>query len=131
MKITAHILLIYFSIGACIPNCDFSQLLKLGNLMEHYDEHQEEALAIGETISFSEFLYIHFIDGDEHQHENEDHHENLPLQNITSPITFYLAINLPSLNTTTKVFTKTVLPFYPSILQDELASNIFHPPILA
>ncbi|MFT4762423.1 MAG: hypothetical protein ACI9XO_002999 [Paraglaciecola sp.] len=81
MKYFAHILLLYFSLGPYLPKGDFNQLLKFNDLQAHSVLHQSEAIAAGQTISFSDFLYLHFVDGDEHQHENEDDHERLPFHN--------------------------------------------------
>jgi len=130
MKISAFILLFYFIIGACIPQGDFSQLLKLNNLMKHYELHQEEARAIGKTVSFSSFLYIHFIDSDEHQHDGEEDHESLPFQNISSSTTFYLtsfqATAIPRPH-----FTEQLIPSTGSFVQEDISFDIFHPPITA
>ena len=128
MKIVAHILLIYFSIGACIPNSDFSQLLKVNDMMAHFDLHQKEAQANGETISFSDFLYIHFLnENNNHQHDENDSHENLPFQNITTSINFYLATN-HSGHFLPQSHSEAILPFYNLLPQQGVVLDLFRPP---
>ena len=127
MKIFVHILLLYFSLGACLPKGDFSQLLKFNDLQEHYVLHQNEAVAAGTGISFSKFLYLHFIDGGEHQHENENNHNNLPFQNITSSITCYIA-PCPVAFVHLSIVTESMLPSYNTLLPEGIAFDIFHPP---
>ena len=129
MKIVAHILLIYFSIGACIPNSDFSQLLKVNDMMAHFDLHQKEAQAIGKTVSFTNFLYIHFLN-ENHQHDENESHENLPFQNITTSVNFYLATSHPTLFLP-KSHSEAVLPLYNLLPQQSVVFDIFHPPSIA
>lgn len=132
MKCLTYILIFYFSLGACIPNCDFSQLWKLNDLMEHFELHQEEAQAAGETINFSEFLYSHFIDGDDdHDHEEEDNHENLPFQTIASSIVLCVDSNQEMPSTFKYGLSETALPIYSSILLAGFTFDIFHPPTIA
>ena len=130
MKVSASILLFYFILGACIPKGDFSQLLKFNNLLEHYKLHQEEVRIIGKTVSFSSFLYLHFIDGDEHQHDDEDDHKTLPFQNISSSITFYITSS-PTTPISSSDFTKQVTPLSSTLLQEDISFDIFHPPAIA
>lgn len=95
--------------------------------MEHYELHQLEAQALCETITFSEFLYLHFIEGDEHEHPNSQEHEQLPFQNIATTNfyvqAFSLAIPAPIINadSTSNHF------FYLAYLKD-YHQVVFHPP---
>ncbi len=130
MRIITYLLLSYFTLGALIPQGDFSQLLKLNDLMEHYDLHQKEAILLGEDISFSAFLYLHFIDGEEHEHEDENDHDNLPFQNITSPIVLCPASS-PMLTAFVNDIAEANLPTYNSVFQAGITFDIFQPPIFA
>ncbi|NNE30374.1 MAG: hypothetical protein HKN16_12105 [Saprospiraceae bacterium] len=117
---------VYFSFGACMPRTDFSQLLKLDELSEHYQLHVEEANQVGEEMTLSSFLYLHFIVGDEHQHEGEDH-EDLPLQNITSSISMIAAVL--EQHTERNIFDAQILhSFFGTSLLKGVSSDIFHPP---
>ena len=129
MLLLTRILLVYFSLGAFFPKGDFSQLLHLDDLIEHYTEHKEEALIIGETISFNKYLYLHFVGGENHSHDENDH-EDLPFQSFSSSITFYFSSDLQ--NATNSVENKSVsLPLYNSIIEDEISFDIFHPPMVS
>ncbi|MEL6124669.1 MAG: hypothetical protein AAFR14_13220, partial [Bacteroidota bacterium] len=119
-----------FIIGACIPRTDFGQLGQLPHLIEHYNIHQEEMAREGSRISIGEFLYIHFIAGDDHAHPDEEEHQSLPLYSTTGGMllftksTFDMAAPLP---VSTQ---KTVVSFYASVLPLDFIFKIFHPPRL-
>lgn len=89
MKFLTLLLTINISLGACFPGFDMSQLVKMVNLMEHYELHQDEAEAIGETLSFLEFMVIHYVDFDNHEHEGEDNHDKLPFQSSSTSLILY------------------------------------------
>ena len=81
MKAAAQILAFYFLLGSLFPGTDFSQLSKLGKLLEHFELHQQEAAATSETLAFSTFLLDHFWGQHRHDH-HDDSHQELPLQSI-------------------------------------------------
>lgn len=129
MKVFAYILLFQFSLGALLPKSDFSQLLKLNNLVQHYQLHQSNASIDGVTISFSEFLYIHFIDSDEHDQENGNHEHQLPLYDLTVSLHLIPASTVESISIIGDIFTK-IQACIPQAVPQTLIKNIFHPPIL-
>ena len=86
MKFLANILAIYLLLGSFIPRTDFSQLLKLKDLQEHYQLHQLEARLAGVDFTIHEFLYDHFVQPDGHEHEGEDDHEGLPMYSCPSSV---------------------------------------------
>jgi len=72
-------------LGSFIPRTDFSQLVYLGDLKDHYLEHKVAAEQQNLSITFFDFLCQHFIDSNHHgevDHE-EDHHQ-LPLQTMNN-----------------------------------------------
>lgn len=71
-------------LGSFIPRTDFSQLLHLADMVEHYKLHQEEAQLAGLDFGIVDFMYIHFINPDEHHDEAHDHHEQLPFYTFSS-----------------------------------------------
>lgn len=109
-----------------MPKCDFSQLSKLMDLVEHFELHQEEALAIGETLSLVSFLYLHFITSEEHEHDDHQEHKNLPLQKISNSLFFFLT------NPTTTFINKNLpqekLKYTPKLYISKFIASIFHPP---
>ena len=86
MKLTANILAFYLLLGSFLPRTDFSQLLKLKDLQEHYQLHQLEAKLAGVAFTLQEFLYDHFIQPDGHDHEGENDHEGLPMSSCSSSV---------------------------------------------
>jgi hypothetical protein len=84
MKFTAYILAIYLLLGSFIPRTDFSQLLRLKDLQEHYQLHCQEAEMAGKEVCLQEFLYDHFIEHNDHEHaENGCSHEGLPMHSCS------------------------------------------------
>lgn len=119
-------------IGSLIPRTDFSQLVYLGDLKEHYQAHRAEAALEGVSITLLEFLCQHFIDSNHHadvDHE-EDHHK-LPLQTLNNFVNLMVSnSDLPELTFTTNRFLSTISyqsPFYLS----GFLSNMVHPPALS
>lgn len=88
MKITALILASYMFIGSLIPNSDFSQLARIPDMVKHYELHQEEIANLDVEFSFWEFLIIHFISPNDHEHDGDDEHKNCPFQSFCFSITF-------------------------------------------
>lgn len=127
MKTTIHILLLYFCIGAILPKGDFSQLVKINDLMEHYDLHQKEAWAVGKTVSLFDFFYLHFVEGGDDHHDNENQHESLPFQNITST-TFQLIQLTYTTNTHQEIAQNNTINFRSKFYSEEAIFSIFHPP---
>jgi len=119
-------------IGSFIPRTDFSQLVHLGELKEHYLEHQTEAALAGTSITLFAFLYQHFIDSNEHSDaDHEDDHHELPLQTINSFVNLMVTTTaLPVFEFSTTTFLPTIAyqsPFYLS----GFLSNMVHPPALS
>ena len=55
----------FFLFGYLFSSTELSELLKIDSLIEHYEEHKGES----SKISFSNFLYMHYID---HGQDNGD-----------------------------------------------------------
>ncbi|MEZ4932518.1 MAG: hypothetical protein R2788_10410 [Saprospiraceae bacterium] len=85
MKFTAYILAsLPPLLGSFIPRTDFSQLLRLKDLQEHYQLHCQEAEMAGKEVCLQEFLYDHFIEHNDHEHaeKNGCSHEGLPMHSL-------------------------------------------------
>ena len=80
MKITPLILAFYMLIGSFIPKTDFSQLLHVSDMMEHYQLHKKGAVAQGQDFCVVEFVKAHVLTSANHDHDESDDHENLPCQ---------------------------------------------------
>ena len=129
MKLLTHILIIYFVIGACVPRSDFSQLSQVNNLLDHYKLHQLEAEALAVKISFVEFLYLHFVSGDEHQHSNGDEHDGLPLYSLLSGILLYVKKTSHVLKTCFTVALEKEIFFQDTFYLNPFIHQVFHPPV--
>ena len=67
----------FFLFGYLFSSTELSELLKIDSLLEHYEEHKGES----SKISFSNFLYMHYIDygqnnGDEEKDKDLPFHSN-------------------------------------------------------
>ncbi len=116
-------------IGSLIPRTDFSQLVYLGDLKEHYQEHKAEAAQRNQPITFFDFLYQHFIDSNQHSdvdHE-EDHHQ-LPLQTMNG-FTNFMVTNSFLLHFEWPINTFLPIISYQSrFYLTGFLSNMVHPP---
>ena len=83
----------YLFLGSLIPRTDFSQLLHLADLAEHYQTHAEAAEVKGEEFSLHDFLCIHYFHPEKHEHEDESAHEQLPCHCFPTVSSLVLAMS--------------------------------------
>lgn len=67
-------------IGSFIPKTDFSQLLHVADMLEHYQLHKNEAVAQGQDFCIVDFIKAHVLPSEEHDHDDTEDHENVPCQ---------------------------------------------------
>ncbi|MDW3648754.1 MAG: hypothetical protein R8P61_16925 [Bacteroidia bacterium] len=128
MKPILLILSINIFLGSLIPNLDFSQFYRLAQVRHHYLEHIEEGKA--ESDDFLEFIWLHFINTQEHQEPNhEDDHKKLPLNSLdlSQSLTLFFVIPNKSFQASTVFPYKEFEPYY--LLPKGFPSMVFHPPI--
>lgn len=128
MKLTAHILALYFLLGSLLPGSDFSQLKKAPAVLEHYLLHQQ----LEDAGSFFDFLYDHFWNPRGHQHEDGGKsHQELPLKTVQifSPLlpADHAVPELASL----PVYRSPSILHYLSFTGAAHEGAIFRPPILS
>lgn len=123
-----YILIIFFIIGACIPRHDFSQLTKINGLMQHYTVHQKEAQSLKQAVSFIDFIYLHYINCEEHQHDNTSEHENLPFQIVGSTMVLFASILGVDHFEHDLKWTQSLNIFQNKFLEKGFIHSIFHPP---
>lgn len=128
MKIINYILIFYYSFGALIPQSDFSQIAQIDDLIRHYRIHQAEADALNQKLSFWDFLYLHFGTEEEHQHENPQAHDNLPLKKIAPSHTFFLDVKVSLSSEMVYAICDAFTSFYKASLEIEFVYSFFHPP---
>ena len=129
MKLFAYILLIYFSIGALLPRCDFSQLAQMDDLLRHYELHQVEAAQMNIQFTFWDFLALHFVTGEDHNHEQGNEHDQLPFQSFSTSLTLFLENPiLPTENVS--CFPQVKTSFLDLLADQGVLRFTFHPPTL-
>jgi len=131
MKPIIYILIFCFSLGACIPNSDFGQLRKLPDMLKHYQLHLNEAAAEGDTLSFFDFLYVHYIVDIEHEHDEESH-DSFPLKSVSASTFFALAdihIQIPNISFNTPHVSSNFN--FTAVYYFEITNSIFRPPVSA
>lgn len=62
--------------------------MHIPDMLEHYELHVEETEQLNADFSFWEFLKIHFVSPNGHEHEGNDDHKNCPFQSFCSPLTY-------------------------------------------
>ena len=85
---------LYLFAGSMIPNSDLTQLLLLPDMLEHWDMHQQEALDLGEQITFFDFFNEHYLESVKHNHDDQDHHPCMPMEHINSGFDFVLSASM-------------------------------------
>lgn len=86
-------MILFFLFVYLFSSTELSELLKIPLLLEHYTEHQEKS----KSLSFGSFLYMHYVDHENHSDEKD---RDLPFQSHSNSeiVHYYLPIN-PSLYT--------------------------------
>ena len=125
MKKIAAILLVFLFMCA---NTSIGQLLKIPNLIEHYNEHKNELTTA--SISFIDFLESHYSKNAEN---NPEEHQNLPFKTFEITSTVFVLVN----NTNFQIQPlKAVISskqnfFYQQSFKSNLISSIWLPPKIA
>lgn len=78
-------------LGGLFPRTDFSQLLHLRALADHYRLHRLEAAAAGQAFGLVDFVWLHFIEGDSHSHPDGRAHDELPFHHLYSSVLILLS----------------------------------------
>ncbi len=121
---------LYMLVGSLFPRTDFSQLVKVGNVVEHYRQHQADWRFSGEQLSLVQFLEIHFIAQDEHQQFPGHEHSDLPFHTVNTS-QHYMVDTYPGLPHLDRISTRIVHQFFYAALSfSNFSGGIFHPPIM-
>ena len=125
MKQAATFLLsIYFTIGSLFPLSDFSQLLQIPVLLDHYEQHQADS-GNDSLLSLYEFLVSHFMINDDHE---DPQHANLPLKSIDSSLVLISIDRGIELQMSSDIPVDTDF-IYHLPRNREFNKNIFEPPL--
>lgn len=122
-------LLIIFSLTTLVPSTLWSDMGKIANLIEHFQEHKKE----DSSISFWSFIGLHY-GSDFQQHQTAHDHSKLPLKNTHPSVNSLILlsdINQPTLN----ILLESAIPekeqVTPSLNQHFISRNltdIWQPP---
>ncbi len=122
-------LLIIFSLTTLVPSTLWSDMGKVANLIEHFQEHKK---ADG-SISFWSFIELHY--GSEFQkHQAAHDHSKLPLKNAHPSVSTLLVvsdINYSTLNINAQLVSPEQKQVMPSFNQSFISRNltdIWQPP---
>ena len=120
-------LIAYFLISVFMcANTSIGQLLKVPNLIEHYNEHKNELTT--DSISFIDYIVSHYSKNADNNHD----HEDLPFKTLDnssstlfafSIITYQIQVVMPLISTQKKFF-------YNKSFKSNLIASIWLPPKL-
>ena len=120
-------LIAYFLISVFMcANTSIGQLLKVPNLIEHYNEHKNELT--NDSISFIDYIVSHYSKNADNNHD----HEDLPFKTLDnssntlfafSIITYQIQVVNPLISTQKKFF-------YNKSFKSNLIASIWLPPKL-
>lgn len=130
-SILAILLSTIYIFSAITPQEDWKELAKISDLISHYQEHSLE----NPTISFIDFLHLHYGENAA-KHHTQHNHDKLPFKNHHhTDITFITAsIDLHFFALPTYmgfVGEKYLFPIYNDIESDQRLSDIWQPPKLS
>ncbi|TDR25650.1 hypothetical protein [Flavobacterium cheniae] len=120
-------LIVYFLISVFMcANTSIGQLLKVPNLIEHYNEHKNELTT--DSISFIDYIVSHYSKNAENNHD----HQDLPFKTfdnsssilfVFSMITYQIQVVKPLISAKKKFF-------YNISFESNLIASIWLPPKL-
>jgi hypothetical protein len=130
MQLLAKILAFYLLLGSSMPGMDYCQLTRIQNAVRHFKLHKTEAAADGENLSFYSFFFRHYIQPDDHEHQDQqNNHQNLPLTSIHVDISFVLFFH-PLLNVAPPAQAGATPQFTDQAIIPEYFSSVFRPPVV-
>jgi hypothetical protein len=85
-KIIAITLSFQILLGSLFPRIDATELAKIGELIEHYQEHKSSE---NQDLSFVDFLIMHYSPSSNHTKTAKHSHQNLPNFNSHNAVISY------------------------------------------
>lgn len=130
MQLLAKILAFYLLLGSSMPGMDYCQLTRIQNAVRHFKLHKAEAAADGENLSFYSFFFRHYIQPDNHEHQDQqNNHQNLPFANIHADISFALIAH-PLPGVSPPVQAGSIPHFTGRVIAPEYYFSVFRPPVI-
>lgn len=120
-------LIAYFLISVFMcANTSIGQLLKVPNLIEHYNEHKNELTT--DSISFIDYIVSHYSKNAENNHD----HEDLPFKTLdnSSSTLFVFSIITYQIQVVKSIISTQKKFFYNKSFKSNLIASIWLPPKL-
>ncbi len=120
-------LIAYFLISVFMcANTSIGQLLKVPNLIEHYNEHKNELTT--DSISFMDYIVSHYSKNAENNHD----HEDLPFKTLdnSSSTLFAFSIITYQIQVVKSIISTQKKFFYNKSFKSNLIASIWLPPKL-
>lgn len=132
MRSLVLLLTAYFFLLGLLPQLDGSQLTRVGQLWQHFDQHRTELTDTGGELSFLDFLYEHYLAPEQHDHPDRSQHEQLPFQHFGS-VTYVTvtAVACLSIERVVSPDGRPALGYRNVFFPVEFVSSIPHPPSIA
>ena len=105
-KIIAITLSIQILLGSLFPRIDALEWVKIGELIQHYQEHKAIE---NQNLSFMDFLIMHYSTASNHTKTAKHSHHNLPNFNSHHSVTYCeptFKANIPSFEANYKPFSE-------------------------
>ncbi|MEL1248406.1 hypothetical protein [Flavobacterium helocola] len=120
-------LIVYFLISVFMcANTSIGQLLKVPNLIEHYNEHKNELTT--DSISFIDYIVSHYSKNAENNHD----HQDLPFKTLdnSSNVLFAFSLTTLQIQTIKPLISSEKKFFYNKSFESNLIASIWLPPKL-
>ena len=120
-------LIAYFLISVFMcANTSIGQLLKVPNLIEHYNEHKNELTT--DSISFIDYIVSHYSKNADNNHD----HEDLPFKTLdnSSSTLFAFSIITYQIQVVKSIISTQKKFFYNKSFKSNLIASIWLPPKL-
>ncbi|MCW1148749.1 hypothetical protein [Flavobacterium lacisediminis] len=120
-------LIVYFLISVFMcANTSIGQLLKVPNLIEHYNEHKNELTT--DSISFIDYIVSHYSKNAENNHD----HQDLPFKTLdnSSNVLFAFSLTTLQIQTIKPLISSKKKFFYNISFESNLIASIWLPPKL-
>ena len=120
-------LIAYFLISVFMcANTSIGQLLKVPNLIEHYNEHKNELTT--DSISFMDYIVSHYSKNADNNHD----HEDLPFKTLdnSSNTLFAFSIITYQIQVVKSIISTQKKFFYNKSFKSNLIASIWLPPKL-
>ena len=120
-------LIAYFLISVFMcANTSIGQLLKVPNLIEHFNEHKNELTT--DSISFIDYIISHYSKNAENNHD----HEDLPFKTLdnSSSTLFAFSIITYQIQVVKAIISTQKKFFYNKSFKSNLVASIWLPPKL-